>query len=483
MAKVGIKDLAAALASKKKMDAADAEKYIESFFALVNEALVPDKIVKIKGFGTFKLVDVRDRESVDVNTGERMVIDGHSKMSFVPDATLKELVNKPFSQFETVVLNDGVDFDNEMPADNKDAANDADIDSDLRDVSKQSTDINDNNVCSALSDAVSVLKEQDSEPESIADKDSGEDKHEDNQQVPHVEPSTDSIETKSSGTNVADDAEEESVDGPDIADVAATDDEKPDLSERNDVDLIASVDDSNSQDDEATSVNDTDKDGENVTEKYGEEDNNIKEEHIKEEVPPSSDSNVDVNRKKSRALNAMYVFFAVAFVSAAFFSGYYFGENKSLTSATEQPKKFVVKKVVKRSAPTKKPVSAIQKPDSVSISKQQTELKAKQETEQKTDVAENMGKEEKNISSQKIPVELNNAKRMVETGAYVIEGLDKSVVVKRGQNVKTIARQFLGDGMECYIQLFNRKIEFKEGETVNIPKLRLKKKTTNKKVS
>lgn len=111
MAKIGIKNIADALARKKNLSPDEAEKYVETFFSLINEALIPDKIVKIKGFGTFKLVDVRDRESVDVNTGERVVIDGHSKISFVPDNTLKELVNKPFSQFETVVLNDGVDFE------------------------------------------------------------------------------------------------------------------------------------------------------------------------------------------------------------------------------------------------------------------------------------------------------------------------------------------------------------------------------------
>ncbi len=114
MGKVGIKNIAAVLAAKKNLSPEEAEKYVDAFFSLVNEALIPDKIVKIKGFGTFKLIDVRDRESVDVNTGERMVIDGHSKITFAPDNTLKELVNKPFSQFETVVLNDGVDFDKEM---------------------------------------------------------------------------------------------------------------------------------------------------------------------------------------------------------------------------------------------------------------------------------------------------------------------------------------------------------------------------------
>lgn len=111
MAKVLTKDIAKVLAEKKGLSYEEAEGYVNSFFSLVDDSLIPEKIVKIKGFGTFKLIDVRDRESVDVNTGERMVIDGHSKISFTPDSTFKDLVNKPFSQFETVVMNDSAEIE------------------------------------------------------------------------------------------------------------------------------------------------------------------------------------------------------------------------------------------------------------------------------------------------------------------------------------------------------------------------------------
>ena len=80
-------------------------------FDVVNEGLQDDKQVKVKWLGTFKVTSVKDRESVDVNTGERIVIDGRDKISFTPDNILKEIVNKPFAQFETVVVNDGVEFD------------------------------------------------------------------------------------------------------------------------------------------------------------------------------------------------------------------------------------------------------------------------------------------------------------------------------------------------------------------------------------
>jgi hypothetical protein len=84
-------------------------------FDIIQTNLEKDKVVKIKGLGTFKIIDVDDRESVNVNTGERVLIEGHNKITFTPDALMKELVNKPFSQFETVVLNDGVDFEDMNP--------------------------------------------------------------------------------------------------------------------------------------------------------------------------------------------------------------------------------------------------------------------------------------------------------------------------------------------------------------------------------
>ena len=88
----------------------EASQFVNELFFLIQKSLDEDKIVKVKGLGTFKIIDVDDRESVDVNTGDRVLIEGHGKITFTPDALMKELVNKPFSQFETVVLNEGVDF-------------------------------------------------------------------------------------------------------------------------------------------------------------------------------------------------------------------------------------------------------------------------------------------------------------------------------------------------------------------------------------
>ncbi|MGO5017444.1 HU family DNA-binding protein [Segatella copri] len=111
MSKISLSDLAQRLAEKSGISLQDAELFIRKMFDVASEGLQSDKLVKMKWLGTFKVMAVKDRESVDVNTGERIIIEGRDKISFTPDNILKEIVNKPFAQFETVVVNDGVDFD------------------------------------------------------------------------------------------------------------------------------------------------------------------------------------------------------------------------------------------------------------------------------------------------------------------------------------------------------------------------------------
>lgn len=109
MAKTAIQQIISALAKQYNLSAAEAAAFVDAFFDIVSSELKNGNQVKIKGLGTFKVQAVKPRESVNVNTGERVLIEGHDKVSFTPDAVMKELVNKPFSQFETVVINDGVD--------------------------------------------------------------------------------------------------------------------------------------------------------------------------------------------------------------------------------------------------------------------------------------------------------------------------------------------------------------------------------------
>lgn len=112
--KITLQDLVELLSEKNDMTKKNADAFLRCMFDLIEEALTNEKYVKIKGLGTFKLTEVDSRESMNVNTGERIEIQGHTKISFTPDTTMKELINKPFSHFETVILNDGVELEDTL---------------------------------------------------------------------------------------------------------------------------------------------------------------------------------------------------------------------------------------------------------------------------------------------------------------------------------------------------------------------------------
>ena len=109
--KVSLQDLAQSLASKRNIQRKEAEAFLKAFFETISDGILKDKIAKIKGLGTFKMIEVQDRESVNVNTGERIIIPGHSKISFTPDTELKDQVNKPFAFFQTVIINEGTSIE------------------------------------------------------------------------------------------------------------------------------------------------------------------------------------------------------------------------------------------------------------------------------------------------------------------------------------------------------------------------------------
>ena len=110
MSKLNVFDLSGVLMAKNGLGDKESRRFVKAIFDVIQECLDEEKVVKVKGLGTFKIIEVDDRESINVNTGERVLIEGHSKLTFTPDSVMKEIVNKPFSQFETVILNDGVDF-------------------------------------------------------------------------------------------------------------------------------------------------------------------------------------------------------------------------------------------------------------------------------------------------------------------------------------------------------------------------------------
>lgn len=144
--KLTLQDFADYIAQSEGVDKTTAETFVRAFFDIIEEGLIDDKFVKIKGFGTFKLVAVSERESVNINTGERFQISGHTKVSFTPDSTMKELVNRPFAHFEAVDLNDDTDtkefevIDEEMEEEELDEGDNTDIDTTATDDSADNSD-------------------------------------------------------------------------------------------------------------------------------------------------------------------------------------------------------------------------------------------------------------------------------------------------------------------------------------------------------
>ena len=174
MSKNSLTVLAQKLAEKTGISQQDAELFIRKMFDVANEGLQADKQVKMKWLGTFKVTSVKDRESVDVNTGERIVIEGRDKISFTPDTILKEIINKPFAQFETVVVNDGVEFDEidrkfeaeELLAENRQMNEAEEIPepldgSEASDDTSEATDISEISDTSETSDVIDFLEETD----------------------------------------------------------------------------------------------------------------------------------------------------------------------------------------------------------------------------------------------------------------------------------------------------------------------------------
>lgn len=128
--KIYIQDIIDSLAEKQDIGKDAAIVFVRTIFDLIEEALEIDKYIKIKGLGTFKLTEVDSRESMNINTGDRIKIEGHSKISFIPDTSIRDLINKPFSHFETVILNEGITFDDTQES-NEDGEVDEEVNSDM----------------------------------------------------------------------------------------------------------------------------------------------------------------------------------------------------------------------------------------------------------------------------------------------------------------------------------------------------------------
>ena len=211
--KFNIQDLAELVARKNKISRKEAETFVRTFFDTISTYLLREKIVKVKGLGTFKMVEVSDRESVDVNTGRRIMIEGHSKVSFTPDNTLRDQVNKPFCDFETVILNEDTDIaemeriDTPIPVEDTDSIEDyieteeviVEVQPDSEEVPSIETEQNDLNESDSSEEEVmeeSVLSDVEDDAEKPAEINEVEEENLDgvNEVQPEEQPITDETE-------------------------------------------------------------------------------------------------------------------------------------------------------------------------------------------------------------------------------------------------------------------------------------------------
>lgn len=509
MSKISLSDLAQRLAEKSGISQQDAELFIRKMFDVANEGLQSDKLVKMKWLGTFKVMAVKDRESVDVNTGERIIIEGRDKISFTPDNILKEIVNKPFAQFETVVVNDGVDFD-EIDRKFENAEEDGSVsDSTLECVpdsdnsSLESFVEQDSPVTSGVID---FLDEENDAPVSdemivIGERLSQEKVAESEEKKPEgSESATSELETKESEVPAQNEVES----------VVSDEENESTLTEETPIAEKVPSDEENS-----------------ITEIPIVEEASIEEEASSDEETPSSDEVTD----KRHVVLPRYLVIAASVVFLAMIGGFGWfafnygkmaaqrdhlalqldnyqqiaAEKKAPTKSASTQEEILRKKAIEDSVRMAQASEAVKKAenaeqnmdaaaDNQSIDAKSPEAKKNLEAKKLADaknladakrqvdakkLAETKKKEEARKQTEKHAAQASSKydqDARVRTGAYRIIGVSEVVTAREGQTIKSLSQKYLGPGMECYVEALNGNSLLKPGQKVKIPKLELKKK-------
>lgn len=518
MSKISLSDLAQRLAEKSGISLQDAELFIRKMFDVANEGLQSDKLVKMKWLGTFKVMAVKDRESVDVNTGERIIIEGRDKISFTPDNILKEIVNKPFAQFETVVVNDGVDFD-EIDRKFENAEEDGPVsDSTLESVpdSENSSvesfveqdspvtsgviDFLDEENDAPVSDEMIVIGEKRLSQENVAEP---EEKKPEGSEPAATEPAV-------FKPAVSEPEESESA----TSELETKESEVP---AQNEVESVVS-----DEENESTLTEETP-----IAEKVPSDEENsiteapISEEASSDEVTPSSDEETD----KRHVVLPRYLVIAASVVFLAMIGGFgWFAfnygkmaaqrdhlalqldnyqqiatEKKAPTKSASMQEEILRKKAIEDSVRMAQASEAVKKAENAgqnmnaTVDKQSIDVKsaeakknleakkladAKKQQETKK-LAEAKKKEEARKQAEKHAAQASSKYDQdvrVRTGAYRIIGVSEVVTAREGQTIKSLSQKYLGPGMECYVEALNGTSLLKSGQKVKIPKLELKKK-------
>ena len=534
MNKSSLSVLAKAVASKRGLTQAEAERFIATMFEVAGAGIQEDKLLKMKWLGTFKITSVKDRESVDVNTGERILIEGRDKISFTPDNIMKEIINKPFAQFETVVVNDGVDF--------------SDIDEKFANMEREEELLLQKE--QERHDDEVVLEEQNAEQPQKEELSQEEEQPREEEHSQEVELNEDlSQEAKKSQESLLD-AELQSQEGgqkdelsqevntPISEETVALSSElkNAEISEDN---ISETSEDNISQTSDDT-ISKTEENG--IPEEVGmlishlkeneseaEEIERVEEAKVKEEaeVPKAEEAHVEetpaeakvvvsqsnVENKKQPEYDETfdedeayasdrhhfvipkYVVALVCVVFVALLGGLcWFAFTYGKMQARQEQMEMQLKAIKPQPQPKPKPtvVAPVDTAKSVASSDDKTDAKnvlanGAQANNEQTDHAQLAMKKKARQDSIRM-AQANNAVKMAEkaseylndprirTGAYRIVGVEKTVTAKSGQTLAGLSKLYLGPGMECYMQAINGCSEIKTGQKVKIPKLELKKK-------
>lgn len=517
MSKISLSDLAQRLAEKSGISLQDAELFIRKMFDVANEGLQSDKLVKMKWLGTFKVMAVKDRESVDVNTGERIIIEGRDKISFTPDNILKEIVNKPFAQFETVVVNDGVDFD-EIDRKFENAEEDGSVfdstlecvpnsdNSSLESFIEQDSpvtsgviDFLDEENDAPVSDEMIVIGEKRLSQENVAEP---EEKKPEGSEHAATEPAV-------FKPAVSEPEESESA----TSELETKESEVP---AQNEVESVVSDEENESTLTEKTPIAEkVPSDGEN----------SITEIPIVEEAPIEEEASSDEETDKRHVVLPRYLVIAASVVFLAMIGGFgWFAfnygkmaaqrdhlalqldnyqqiatEKKAPTKSASTQEVILRKKAIEDSVRMAQASEAVKKVENAeqnmnaTVDKQSIDVKsaeakknleamkladAKKQQETKK-LADAKKKEEARKQAEKHAAQASSKydqDARVRTGAYRIIGVSAVVTAREGQTIKSLSQKYLGPGMECYVEALNGTSLLKPGQKVKIPKLELKKK-------
>ena len=492
-----IKDLAKIVADRYDMHQQDAEKFMDDMFSLIRSALINDEQVKIKGLGTFKVQTVKERASVNVNTGEKVMINSHDRISFTPDATMRDSVNKPFAHFVTVPLNEGVVFD------------------DMDDMSKvaDSTEHKGRNL---KSDGYDIL-EHSAETTVTANTDTGV-----NTDIGINTGQEDIVETVSSELQPAASLKRavqedivETVATPvyNASNVAAheagTAIPKADQHERKAVMQMVQDDENrvdNSEQDEigndmpeqsAGKLNfmaiDTAEDStsgkENQEpaivslsepEEYKTNDNQTEENTTAMSDEKNLNPSVAEDNDHSFLISLLLglAVFVVGVIVGRATADITMQDVKAYLGLKPEVKVHVIYKRLPAPSPEKKDSTAGKK-DVPTAENKKVAPAAVGKTDKKTiKVADTEKKPvEKKAADKPMANENYNKDPRVRTGAYIITGVQQTVTAAEGETVASISKRYLGPGMECYVEALNGKT-ISAGQKVKIPALKLKKKVS-----